>query len=178
MSNVIRQTRDQVETLTWLRAILLICAEGRKALADVSEALRDGESIRTSCATYVAESFQESVTMIDIVDRSVRAGHFERVWTAGVYATFRAVAAVHRVRGVAYTPTGHETDELFLAIEHSTDPVELEEIAAYIKAELDDDDDYDYDDDDEFDNSALAENDDWDAFDKLNEDDLNAIEAA
>ena len=85
--NVIRQTRHQVETLTWLRAILLICAEGRKALAEVSEVLRDGESIRTSCATYVAESCLGSATMIDIADRLIAAGLGEEVWKAGVFAS-------------------------------------------------------------------------------------------
>jgi hypothetical protein len=84
--NVIRQTRHQVETLTWLRAILLICAEGRKALAEVSEALRDGE-VRTRCATYVAESCLRNATMIDIADRLIAAGLGKEVWKAGVFAS-------------------------------------------------------------------------------------------
>ena len=116
--------------------------------------------------------------MKTIVDRFVQAGHFEKVATAGAYCSFKAMALAYGVGGVGFTPTGHETDELFLAIEQCTNPDELEEIAEYVEAEFADDFMCDDDDDDEFDNSALAENDDWDAFDKLNEDDLNAIEAA
>jgi hypothetical protein len=88
--NIIRQTRYQVETLTWLRAILLICAEGRKALAEVSEVLRDVGSIRTSCATYVVNSCLGSATMIDIADRLIAAGLGEEVWKAGVFASTKA----------------------------------------------------------------------------------------
>lgn len=87
--NIIRQARDQhTQTLTWLRAILLICAEGRRGLGEVSEVLRGGESIRTSCATYAAEYLE--ITMIDIADRLIAAGLGDEVWRAGVFASTKA----------------------------------------------------------------------------------------
>lgn len=88
-----------------------------------------------------------------LVDRLIRAGHFEEVWTAGVYASFRGVAVYHGVRGVGFSPTRHETDELFLLVE-KMGPAELTETAAYIKAELGEDGYYDDEEDFAFDDVA------------------------
>ncbi|BBO34299.1 hypothetical protein [Lacipirellula parvula] len=82
-----------------------------------------------------------------LVDRLIQAGHFEEVWTAGVYAGFRGVAVFHNVRGVAFKPIGHETDELFLLVD-KMEPAELRETATYIKAELGEDGYYDDEEDD------------------------------
>lgn len=123
--NVIRQTRHQVETLTWLRANLLICAEGRKALAEVSEALRDGESIRTSCATYVAESCLGSNIMIDIANRLIAAGLGDEVWKAGVFAATKGELLTPRENREETYELLNPAHALLEAIHACNDPAEL-----------------------------------------------------
>ena len=55
--------------------------------------------------------------MKKLVRRLVNAGHLEEVATAGEYAKFLVSSRVYRVEGVRYTPSGHDADELFAAIE-------------------------------------------------------------
>jgi hypothetical protein len=147
--NIIRQTRSGIEVLNWLQAVLVLAHESRRSIDAASNALRSGE-VRTFYSLFVSELH----TMRTIVDRFVQAGHFEKVATAGAFCSFRATALAHGVGGVGFTSTGHETDELFIAIEQSTNSEELEEIAEYIEAEFAND--FAYDDDDEDDGYDIA----------------------
>lgn len=122
--NIIRQTRNGTEVLGWLQAVLVLAHESRKSIDAASSTLRSGD-VRTFYSLFVSEIH----TMRNIVDRFVQAGHFENVATAGAFSSFRATALAHGVGGVGFTPTGHETDELFLPIAQCTDPAELGEIA-------------------------------------------------
>lgn len=146
--HVIRRTRHQVETLTWLRAILLICAEGRKALAEVSEALRDGE-VRTRCATYIAESFQESTTVIDstlscsfgdysdlqaAAESLIEAGHADRVKEAAKFAASK-LAILDLGGDVDWTPAAEDDAHnlLFELVDENYDEIALVGFSMYVE---------------------------------------------
>ncbi|WP_428306523.1 hypothetical protein [Lacipirellula sp.] len=147
MSNVIRQTRSQVETLTWLRAILLICAEARRGLDEVSEALRDGE-VRTSCATYVAESCLESTAMIvcnfgDFSDLQAAAelliegGHADRVKEAAKFATSK-LEILDLGGDVDWTPNDEDDAHnlLFELVDENYDEIALLGFSMYVERRL------------------------------------------